>query len=402
MRANARARARARSPPPQLVSLALWKWRRAATVLSALEEQRGELLLAHGAREDGLTAAHSEAHAARVAAEARLSDEVDKLRNKTERNAQNFIKLWMGRAVLSAFSGWVRAVAIGRLTRQRAARFIAMRVHRRTARVLRALRANARDEARARFVLKRVRMRWTNAHLWKTFNAWWAHAADARRARSVVARFEARWANLTCLRAYNAWLAMCAERARLRRIVGGVLGRMANGRLIAGFRVWKSATAAAREAAMQKWLVEEKLKGVLARLRARVERAPLARGFTSWRAYLAAASLAASRLQLRRDRVRVIVRQALRRMDNAWLTAAVGSWRRAVARFEAAEAERRSGKLRMTFIWATRRLTNARVTPPLWRRVLLPKQIPLSGAVAHTADHIGTCHQKNPIFPLHR
>lgn len=93
----------------------------------------------------------------------------------------------------------------------------------------------------------------------QTFNAWCVHAADARRARSVVVRFEARWANLTCLRAYNAWLGMCAERARLRRVVGSALGRMTNGKLAAGLLVWRVATAAAREAAMHEWLVEEKV-----------------------------------------------------------------------------------------------------------------------------------------------
>ena len=53
---------------------------------------------------------------------------------------------------------------------------------------------------------------------------------------------------------------MCAERARLRRIVGSVLGRMSNGKLATGILVWKGATAAAREAAMHKWLVEDKVR----------------------------------------------------------------------------------------------------------------------------------------------
>ena len=60
---------------------------------------------------------------------------------------------------------------------------------------------------------------------------------------------------------------MCAERARLRRIVGSVLGRMSNGKLAAGILVWKGATAAAREAAMHKWLVEDKVRVRVVRIR---------------------------------------------------------------------------------------------------------------------------------------
>ena len=93
--------------------------------------------------------------------------QVAKLRNKTERNAQNFIKLWMGRAILSAFSGWVKAVAIAKVTRMRATRFGVMRGHRLMVRVWRALKMNVRNEARARAVIARVRTRWSNAHMWK-------------------------------------------------------------------------------------------------------------------------------------------------------------------------------------------------------------------------------------------
>lgn len=76
--------------------------------------------------------------------------------------------------------------------------------------------------------------------------------------------------------------------------------------------------------------------------------------------------MAAARIERKRDRVRTIVQQALRRMRNARLAKVLGSWRRAVAAIEVAEAEsaRQRERLRMTFIWTTRRLTNARVTTP--------------------------------------
>ena len=96
-----------------------------------------------------------------------ISIQIAKLRNTTERNARNFIKLWMGRAVLSAFSGWAKAVAIAKVTRLRAARFGVMRGHRLMASVWRALKTNTRDEARVKFVLARVRTRWSNVHMWK-------------------------------------------------------------------------------------------------------------------------------------------------------------------------------------------------------------------------------------------
>ena len=131
------------------------------------------------------------------------------------------------------------------MTRLRVKGYIGRRLRRHLSKIFHGLLENIAIEKRNHALIQRVRSRWQNVCVFKTFNAWASDFHETKRQRKLMQRFKQRWLNMSIARAYDAWISCVAERKRLRQTMTVTLNRLKSASLMRAITSWRSCVAPA-------------------------------------------------------------------------------------------------------------------------------------------------------------
>ena len=126
------------------------------------------------------------------------------------------------------------------MTRLRVKGYIGRRLRRHLSKIFHGLLENIAIEKRNHALIQRVRSRWQNVCVFKTFNAWASDVRETKRQRQLMQRFKQRWLNMSIARAYDAWISCVAERKRLRQTMTVTLNRLKSASLMRAMASWRS------------------------------------------------------------------------------------------------------------------------------------------------------------------